>query len=435
MTPRLVVRAITTIAAGALLLSPALAQTKGGSTGPATGSTGASGGAGAGGIGTGNTGTIGNTNGSTGRTTIPNGNTNPSSTPTFRQPMFISGKVALEDGGPLPQPAVIERICLGNPHAEGYTDTRGNFMIELGNEAGVFQDASESPTASSTPGMPPGMASGGGSMIPAGGTSLSRGGMATDNPYMNCDLRAKLAGFRSQSVSLADRRPMDDPNIGTILLHREGADEGTTISATTLAAPKNARKAFQKGQDARKKHKVDDAADNFARATQLYPAFAEAWFNLGLIQADRRQIDDARHSFEQAIKGDPKFVNPYVELSVMELNAKRWPELSALTTRAIKLDPFDYPQIYLFDAVADFNQKNYGEAVKSIKEAERLDTRHAFPDVQRLYGLVLIQKHDYAGAAEHLRTYLKLAPDSPENAAVTKEITQLEGAVAANKQQ
>ena len=63
---------------------------------------------------------------------------------------------------------------------------------------------------------------------------------------MDCDLRARLAGFRSQSVSLANRRPMDPPDIGTILLHRLSPTEGTTlISAVSLAAPKDAKKAYQ----------------------------------------------------------------------------------------------------------------------------------------------------------------------------------------------
>jgi len=303
--------------------------------------------------------------------------------------------------------------------------------VQLGNETGVFQDASESSGMRTVPaaaGTTPGM----GATAPGAVTSGRT--IPGENPYMNCDLRAKLAGYRSQNVNLANLRPMEDPNIGTILLHREGADEGTTVSATSLAAPKDARKAFAKGELARKKNKIDVAADDYAKAAQLYPAFAEAWFELGRIQMGRTQTADARHSFEQAVKGDPKFVNPYVELSILELEARRWPELAATSDHAIRLDPFDYPQLYLFNSAANYNQQQFDAAEKSIREALRLDTRHTYPDIERLMGLVLVQKRDYPAAAEHLRAFVKLAPDSEETPAVEKKIAQLEGAMAANKQ-
>src|SRR5215471_12133567 len=91
------------------------------------------------------------TTGSTPTTTTP-GRTNiptttqpqPSQQPErMQQPIFISGRVMLEDGSPAAN-VVIERVCSGSPHSEGYTDSRGYFSIQLGakNNA-VLHDASE----------------------------------------------------------------------------------------------------------------------------------------------------------------------------------------------------------------------------------------------------------------------------------------------------
>ena len=74
------------------------------------------------------------------------------------------------------------------------------------------------------------------------------------NHFLPTPLRARLAGYRSQTISLANRRPMDPPDVGTILLHRLGASEGSTISAVSLRAPKDAKKAYDKGLDALKKN-------------------------------------------------------------------------------------------------------------------------------------------------------------------------------------
>src|ERR1039458_9187257 len=140
------------------------------------------------------------------------------------QPIFVAGRVVMEDGAAPPGLVTLETVCNGAPHGEGYTDSKGYFSIELGARNGVIQDASEfSPTrAWKTSGVTGGSATSG---SPDGSQSHER-------KYMGCDLQAKLAGYRSQTVSLSGRRPMDDPNVGTLLLHRNGpAEEGNTISA------------------------------------------------------------------------------------------------------------------------------------------------------------------------------------------------------------
>src|SRR6266581_1784343 len=57
------------------------------------------------------------------------------------RPIFLSGKVVLEDGSPLPQTAVIERLCTGTVRREAYTSASGDFAFQVGQSAGVLQDA------------------------------------------------------------------------------------------------------------------------------------------------------------------------------------------------------------------------------------------------------------------------------------------------------
>ena len=59
-----------------------------------------------------------------------------------------------------------------------------------------------------------------------------------DRRLTNCDLRARLGGYRSQSIPLTGRRPMDNPDVGVILLHKDSGEAGTTVAASSLAAPK-----------------------------------------------------------------------------------------------------------------------------------------------------------------------------------------------------
>lgn len=338
--------------------------------------------------------------------------------------------MAVDDGSPLPGPVTIERVCNGVTHSEGYTDAKGNFGIQLGNEQGVFQDATDGNGGGGRMSGTPGIASG--QSGPNNGSNL--GQSASDRLLTNCELRARLGGFRSQSIILAGRRPMDNPDIGTILLHREAPGEGSTISVTTLQAPKDARKAYEKGLEYIKKNKFAEARTEYEKAVQIDQKFAAAWCELGKMQAGAEDFDMARGSFRMAIQSDPKFPVPYVELSIIAVEQKKWQEVSDLTATAIKLDPFDYPQVFLFNAAAHYNMRETGAAEKSVQEAERLDSRHQYPEIGHLYGLILAQKQDYAGAATHLREYLKTYPGASDAAQVRTELQRYDQVLAQNHQ-
>src|ERR1019366_1084236 len=350
-----------------------ICQSTGGTTAPPT---------------TGTGGTTGSTGGGAipGRTTTPSPTTtttSPNGTPAavnIPPPIFVSGRVMMEDGTAAPSSVIIETVCNGSTHAQGYTDARGYFAIELGARNGVIPDASE--FGSRGNGAPPG---GPGTTATPGAPGSSQ---TAERKYMGCDLQAKLGGYRSQTVPLAGRRPMDNPNVGTILLHRNGpAEEGKTISAVSLAAPKDAKKAYEKGLDAIKKKKFDDAQTSLEKAVEAYPNYATAWYELGMLQAGQGKMDLAHSYFDKASECDPKFVQPYLQVSILELQASRWQGLADVTDKVLKLDSFDFPQAFYFNAVANYNLHNMEAAEKSALAAERLDKRHTIPNASHLLGL------------------------------------------------
>src|SRR5438552_3502977 len=61
---------------------------------------------------------------------------NPNQTPfpdTVQRPLYISGKVTLDDGTPPPESVVMQLVCNASPRSIGYTDSKGRFSIDLGN--------------------------------------------------------------------------------------------------------------------------------------------------------------------------------------------------------------------------------------------------------------------------------------------------------------
>lgn len=336
------------------------------------------------------------------------------------RPIYISGKVATQDGSPMAQ-VTIERFCAGVAKTVAYTDSKGHFSLQWGDREMIVTDASDAGSG------PAHSANSGGF-----GSSQSAGGANTlaSDPYgsrmMNCQLRANVAGFTSDAVDLFNRRTADNPDIGTIVLHRIAGVEGSSISVTSMMAPKAARKAYEQGLQLLLKNKLSDAEKDFEKAVSAYPQYADAWVNLGKLRLEKQAVGPAREALVKAMESDPKLVAPYMELGLLAAKDGNWQESGKYLDRAVELDAVDFPQAWYAGAVANFNLGKYEAAEKGARAAVKLDPRHANPRSEYLLGLVLTEKHDYAGAAAQLSTYIKLAPNAPDLAEAKTRLADLE---------
>jgi len=343
------------------------------------------------------------------------------------RPVYISGKVVIDDGSPVSPNVTIERVCSGISKTVAYADSNGRFNFQWGDRGMIVTDASDAGSG------PRNSNSGGfGSSQSAGGANA----LAADpfgNRMMNCELRANVAGFTSDTINLVQRRTTDNPDVGAIVLHRIAGVEGSSISVTSMMAPKDAKKAYEHGLDSLLKNKPNDAAKDFEKAVAIYPKYADAWVRLGKLRIERQSIEPARAALMKAMEADPKLVAPYIELGLLAAKDTNWQASGKYLDRAVELDPVDFPQAWYADAVANYNLKKYDAAEKGAREAVKLDPRHANPRSGYLLGLVLAEKRDYSGAAAELTAYMKLAPNAPDLAQVKDQLGQLEKLMAVTK--
>jgi len=326
------------------------------------------------------------------------------------------------DGGAPPESVTIELACSANSvKPEGYTDSHGSFSFNLGQNNGVFADASTDDFSDlGLPGL---------SSSSNNGFGAGPGGAAnanSDTAYWDCELRARLPGYRSDTVSLAGRRMLDTPDVGVILLYPIAKIQGLITSATSIQAPKDARKAYEKGVKALKKHKTDEAEQDFRKAVQIYPRHAEAWLALGKILEQREHDPEARAAYASALAADSKFVYPYQQLYQMALREQNWKDLEKNTADLLRLDPFEFPVAYYFNALAHLELKEYDAAEKSAQQAVEADRKQSNPKTRYLLGAIQIQRQNWTGAAENLRAYLKAVPNAADKAQVEKTLGQLD---------
>jgi hypothetical protein len=333
------------------------------------------------------------------------------------------------DDGRLPEGRVaIERICYGRVWREAHTDSQGAFAFQLGMNNNEFQDASVGNND-----MMRSQCASGSSLFGAspGSTPLQAAGVTTRD-LMSCELRASLPGYWSDSIRLAGRQLHDNPDVGTIVLHRSGAARGgATISATTLKAPREASKALERARSAAAKSNLDAAIKDLKKAVAVYPQFAEALSMLGELYVAKGNTDDATHVLQQAIEADPNYVPPMIQLALLAGRQRDWKRMQELSDKALGLDGYDYPAAYYYGAVANYNLNNAAAAEKNARAARRLDSQYRFPRIDLLLANILADRADYTGAAEQLRSFLKHQPTGKDADAARETLSQMEQKIAA----
>jgi tetratricopeptide (TPR) repeat protein len=334
---------------------------------------------------------------------------------TTEAAVFFSGEVGLEDGTRPADAVLIQRVCKGIAKDEAWTDSKGRFSFKV--SAGGA-DTSTGDSAQATPDKDLSRPIGNSTYYSSPITAALR----------DCEVQAVLAGFWSERVSIALKNTLDSTRIGKLVLHPMSRGQALTVSATTLAAPSNARKAYDKGLAAMREQKWEAAANEFTKAVTAYPKFAAAWFDLGLLRQNRNDVAGAAEAWKEALKSDPKYVRPYETLAALAERQQNWVEAEKYSHDWIQLDPEDFPAAYLYNAVANARLDKVEQAELAARQGMAVDKEKKFPRLSYVLALILMQKHEYSESAKFLRTYLELAPNAKDAIVVREELAKIEAA-------
>jgi len=338
---------------------------------------------------------------------------------TSEHVVFFSGNVMLDDGSAPSEPARIDRVCDGRAHFEAWTDDRGRFSFKVS-----ARGSSDESGDASQPGALPA------DVNRAINSSASQYSMPVISKLRDCELMATLAGYRSERVSMAVKSEMDDFRVGTIFLHPLSRATSLTVSATTLAAPSSAKKAYEKGLEAMRQQKWGAAATAFCRAVKIYPKFAVAWYQLGLALQRRNQAAAAVEAWQQSRDSDPHYLKPYENLTIFADQMGDWADSEKYSRLWIQLDPEDFPAAYLFNAVANARLGKPDDAERAARTGLRLDRDHRIPRLSYVLGLLLMDKHQYSESAQYFRDYLEFAPNANDAAMVRQQLPRIESLAA-----
>ena len=343
--------------------------------------------------------------------------------PDLNYVMFLSGRVATDDGTAVPQDASVEVVCNEKVRQKAYATSNGGFSMQMGSRSDSLLDASDDPASQK-----------------ADPTKPSSVGIPSSE-FAMCELRAKAAGFRSTSRSLMDLSSSGHSvDVGSIVIERVTKMKGATISAAPYNAPSNARKAYAKGLHAERIGKFADARKYFEQAVGMSPRYGSAWFRLGTVLEKENEKDSARAAYIKASAIDPRFLPPYLSLASMAYEEQDWTSVLLFTGHVMALDPLEYggenvyvdldewnpADAYFYNAVANYKLNNIQAAEKSALKVEHVDLRTKDPLLHLLLAEIFTQARDYAQARAELQTFLELYPHAREGDLVREQMAKLE---------
>ena len=200
-------------------------------------------------------------------------------------------------------------------------------------------------------------------------------------------------------------------------LSSQGAPDGL-VSVTSLAAPRAARKAYERAsrEAGRNKPNLARVAAFLETAVALYPSFAGAWYCMGRVRLALNDADGARRAFEAALSADPRFPYAYPPLAAMELRARHYAEAAKLADLALTLD-YKLMDAHYCRALANTILRRHEEARQSIQTILDSHNERQYPGVHAMLAVMLITESNFEAAANEYRRFLDFDPGSPAAAA------------------
>jgi tetratricopeptide (TPR) repeat protein len=202
------------------------------------------------------------------------------------------------------------------------------------------------------------------------------------------------------------------------------------IGAATLKVPGKARGEYKKGCNDVKDKKLASAEDHLRKAVQEYPRYAAAWALLGQVLDAGNRIVEARTACSQASGADSSYMPAYLCLADVAAQLNEWHQTLDQANRALALDPVQNLYGNFYSAIAQFHLSNLPAAERNALETIDADHFHHIPQAHLLLAQIYGANHDLDGVSVQLRAYLKVAPSSPDSAAVRKSLAAIEAQIS-----
>jgi tetratricopeptide (TPR) repeat protein len=178
---------------------------------------------------------------------------------------------------------------------------------------------------------------------------------------------------------------------------------------TDEAAPKTARKEFEKGKHALAGNKMPDARRHLEIAVTDYPCYARAQVALAQVNLRDGKSENAEACYKKAMQCDGSFLDAFSELAELYILEKKFAESEAVLNQGLRLSP----QSWLFRyemGQAHYGMQKYPESVQDYLLAQSLHLEMPAKFHIKL-ATAYMRTASYPKALAEFQIYLRLEPN------------------------
>jgi Flp pilus assembly protein TadD len=191
------------------------------------------------------------------------------------------------------------------------------------------------------------------------------------------------------------------------------------VSVDDLGVPLRARKELDRANELLVQRDYSQAMRRLNQAISIYPAYAVAYNNLGVIYARIGDPVRSREALQKAISLNDHFALGYVNIGKMNIAAGDFPDAESTLVKASGLDPADPVPLMLL-SYAEYMNRRFDEAIANTRKAHAMRKPHSF--AHRVAARVFEQERQGASAIAELEIFLSEEPTGPRADAARKEL-------------
>jgi tetratricopeptide (TPR) repeat protein len=236
--------------------------------------------------------------------------------------------------------------------------------------------------------------------IPEGDYHLEVSGEGFTNANANSNIHVSPSGPTEFDVPVRQRNAPEF----------SGVAASAFVSASDLAIPKRARKELDRSNELIRKDEIQHAIGKLKKAIAMYPQYALAYNNLGVLYSRLDDREREKEALEKAISLNPTFALAHVNLGRMNMRAKDYRAAEAEFNKALALHPTDEITLILL-SYSEFIDNSFDAAIATSRRAHSLEKPHAF--VHRVAARAFEEEKQGANAIAELEMFLKEDPSSP----------------------
>ena len=212
-------------------------------------------------------------------------------------------------------------------------------------------------------------------------------------------------------------------NIRLNLIREEPKPKPGVLNAALANVPERALAHFNNAAEQAKKNDHQAAIEELKLAIKEYPSFALAMNELGVQYLKVNQPQNADEAFQAVLKSNPDAVAALINRGIANVMMERYGEAVPILRKALKRnDQSAVAHYFLGQALANLGLFN--DAEKELLTSLTLG-QEEMKEAHRLLAIIYSARGDKTKAADHLETYLKLAPNVADAEKLREKIRQL----------